>query len=215
MHFEILIEDQSCRATIEAVLPRILSNDHTHRLRSYRGSGQVPKDLVPKTSAKSRILLDRLPHILNGYGRSQQEGEALVVVVDCDEISCEELLGELKSCLQRSRPAPRTLFRLAIEEAEAWLLGDRTAILAAYPRARMKALDLYVQDSQCGTWEYLADVIHPGGRKALQDKPYGVIGAAKYEWAKTIAPLMNVEANLSPSFQKFRDGMRRVARGGM
>ena len=43
----------------------------------------------------------------------------------------------------------------AIEESEAWLLGDREALIAAYPDINLEILDTYVQDSQCGTWELL------------------------------------------------------------
>ena len=38
--------------------------------------------------------------------------------------------------LNTCNPRPRTLFRIAIEESEAWLLGDRAALKAAYPSAR-------------------------------------------------------------------------------
>jgi hypothetical protein len=56
-------------------------------------------------------------------------------------------------------PAPDTLFRLAIEEIEAWYFGDRDALLAAYPRAKLDVLGKYVQDSTCDTWELLAGAV--------------------------------------------------------
>ena len=110
-------------------------------------------------------------------------------------------------------PAPVTLFRIAIEESEAWLLGDPDAVMAAYPNARRAVLDRYVQDSVCGTWEALADAVHPDGAARLKRLGYPAAGAAKSEWAEKIAPHMDVERNRSKSFQVFRDGVRRLAAG--
>jgi len=117
------------------------------------------------------------------------------------------LLEILRSC----QPRPETLFRIAVEEMESWLLGDRTAIEAAYPRAKSRALDRYVQDSVCDTWETLADAIYPGGSAALRREGYPRIGQVKCAWAERIAPLMEPGRNASKSFQVFRDGLRRLA----
>ncbi|HQO28543.1 MAG TPA: hypothetical protein PKY22_03320, partial [Accumulibacter sp.] len=107
-------------------------------------------------------------------------------------------------------PAPQTLFRLAIEEVEAWYLGDRQAVLSAYPRAKTAVLDSYIQDSGCGTWEKLADALYPGGSAAFRKAGGRSPGQVKYEWAEKIGPLLEPERNLSPSFGKLRDGLRRL-----
>jgi hypothetical protein len=36
-------------------------------------------------------------------------------------------------------------------------------------------------------------------------------GDLKHEWAAKIGPLLDVDQNLSPSFAKLRDGLRRIA----
>jgi hypothetical protein len=120
----------------------------------------------------------------------------------------QELLDVLEAC----NPAPTAMFRIAIEEMEAWLLGDRNAILTAYPKARQRVLNGYQQDSICGTWELLADAIHKGGAKALKRKGWPAPGVEKCEWAGKIGPLLGVERNRSTSFQVFRDGVRELAR---
>ena len=94
---------------------------------------------------------------------------------------------------------------------EAWLLGDRDAVKAAYPNARNAVLNRYVQDSICGTWEVLADAIYRGGSAQLQRVGYPEEGRAKSEWAKQIARKMNVDRNRSKSFQVFRDAVRDLA----
>ena len=40
---------------------------------------------------------------------------------------------------------------------------------------------------------------------------YPGAGKAKHEWARRIAPHMDVDRNRSKSFQVFRDGVRRLA----
>lgn len=133
-----------------------------------------------------------------------------MVLVDSDDRDCNAFLGELKGLLAQCKPAPNTLFRLAIEEIEAWYLGDRQAILAAYPKAKIAILDGYRQDSICGTWERLADAVYPGGSSAIRKAGWPLPGQVKREWAESIVRHMDVEKNQSPSFTQFREGIRRL-----
>ena len=73
-------------------------------------------------------------------------------------------------------------------------------------------MNSYEQDSQCGTWEKLADTIYPGGLKSLHStgKRSQKVLKTKQEWARNIAPHMNIDYNQSPSFQQFRDGVKRL-----
>lgn len=217
MHFEILIEDLSGKKLLEALVPGILGSSgdpHTWRIIAYKGAGHIPRDLRGKPDPSKRLLLDQLPRLLAGYGNTYPDGihdTIIIVVVDCDHKQCAEFLAELNLILNSCISKPRTLFRLAIEECEAWLLGDRAAITKVYPRAKKAILDGYVQDSICGTWEKLADAIYPGGSMVLQSKPYFEIGTVKCEWAEKIGPHVNIEANISYSFGKFREGLKRLA----
>jgi hypothetical protein len=215
MHIEILVEDSSGAESIKTLMPRIIGPEggpHTWRIHSFKGIGRIPPKLRAKTDPAKRILLDQLPRLLGGYGKTPGI-DAVVVVLDNDRRDCTKFLKELQSLLKQCDPAPTTLFRLAIEEMEAWLLGDREALLAAYPKAKKKVLDHYQQDSLSGTWELLADAIYPGGQAAIQKAGWPLPGQIKHEWAEKIAPHMNVEINASYSFGKFRDGVRRLAAG--
>lgn len=216
MHFEVLVEDASGKIALEAILPKILGRNgeaHSFRIIAYKGVGQLPKGLRDASEARHRILLARLPRLLRGYGNSLQamaETAAVVVVVDLDQRDCMQFKNELLALVAGCHPAPQVLFRIAIEELEAWFMGDQAAVVKAYPRARKAALENYVQDSVCGTWESLAEAIHEGGAKKLKKQGWPAPGKAKCDWAREIAPRMNVERNLSKSFQVFRDGMRRL-----
>lgn len=209
MHIEVLVEDSSGERLLAQLLPQILGQQgdpHTWRLMSYKGIGRIPQGLTAKADPAKRILLDRLPKILRGYGKSPGY-DAVVVVVDSDRRDCKEFLQELKSVADQCKPAPNTMFRLAIEEIEAWYLGDRAALLDAYPRAKRDVLDRYVQDSVCGTWEMLADAIHVGGAAAIKKAGWPLPGQLKHEWAERIGPFMRLNQNVSPSFGKLRDGL--------
>ena len=218
MHFEILVEDQSGKIVLEAVTGKILDpvgTNHTSTIISYRGIGRIPENLRGTSDPRRRILLDRLPGLLRGYGKSLRNfPAALVVVVDLDNRDCLEFKREMVDVLDACDPKPTTLFRIAIEEIEAWLLGDSDAIRSAYPRAREQVLNGYVQDSVCGTWETLADAIHPGGARRLKKVGYPHVGQVKCDWATNIAPHLNPERNCSRSFQVFRDGLRSLVRTG-
>jgi len=215
MHFEILIEDQSGKIALNPILEKILGSSeehHTFRVIAYKGIGRLPKNLKGKTDPQKRILLDRLPRLLKGYGKSLQDIDAaVIVIVDLDDKDCKKFKQELLDLLNSFHPQPKTLFRIAIEEGEAWLLGDHDAIKTAYPRVKKQALKSYKQDSICGTWEKLADAIYPGGSEKLKKLGWPHTGIAKCEWAGKIAPHLNVDNNQSRSFQVFRDGILRLA----
>jgi Domain of unknown function (DUF4276) len=212
VHIEVLVEDSSGEKLLQYLLPKLLGQlgeSHTWRLHSYKGIGRIPKGLTAKADPAKRILLDRLPKLLRGYG-STPGIDAVVVLLDADTRNCKTFLKELKTLAKSCVPAPVTLFRLAIEELEAWYLGDRTALLKAYPRARKDVLKQYVQDSACGTWELLADAIYPGGSTAIKKSRWPLPGQIKHEWAEKIGPRMSLERNASISFCKFRDGVVRL-----
>ena len=213
MHFEVLVEDQSGKIALESIMEKILGPNyekHSWEIRAYKGIGRIPPNLRGTTDPKARILLDRLPSVLQGYGKSLDDSSSVVVLVDLDDKDCIKFKQDLLDVLNACNPRPKTLFRIAIEEGEAWLLGDRAAVKAAYPSAKEAILNNYIQDSICGTWEVLADAIHPGGSQPLK-VGYQVAGKAKSDWASNIAPFMDIDANKSKSFQVFRDGVRNLA----
>ena len=216
MHFEILVEDQSGKKALDVLVPKLVNADDTFDIKAYKGVGRIPEGLVTRTDPRKRILLDQLPRLLRGYGRTHAgypaEYEAAVVVVcDLDDRCLRAFRGDLLGLLRSVYPRPKTCFCLAIEEGEAWLLGDVPAVMQAYPRARRDILDGYVNDSICGTWERLADAVYPGGAIALSRKGWQAVGTEKSRWAEDISPEMDLDRNRSPSFQYFRNALRMLA----
>ncbi len=215
MHFEVLVEDQSGKKALDILIPKIIGNQHTFRVIEYRGIGHIPKNLKSSTDASKRILLDQLPRLLRGYGRTfasyrKDYPAAVIVVCDLDDKCLKAFRQDLFAVLGACNPRPETRFCIAIEEGEAWLLGDIPAIKTAYPNARDNVLNSYKNDAICGTWELLADAISQGGANGLKNKGWQAVGTEKSIWATRIAPHMNVEANSSPSFRYFRQKIQEL-----
>jgi len=217
MHFEILVEGQAELTALSILMGKILGEygkPHTWKIHKHRGIGRIPDKPRESPNRNDQTLLHNLPSKLRAYGDECRDDMIVVVLVDLDtRVACIEFKNELISLLDNCPRQPRALFRIAIEELEAWYLGDQRAVKRAYPEAQQHILDSYVQDSQIGTWEKLAEAIYPGGFAKL--KLYGKrsvrILEQKRVWAKDIAPFFDVDSNHSPSFQAFRDGLKRLA----
>jgi hypothetical protein len=215
MHYEFLTEDISGKTALEIIVPKILNSDlHTFEIHSYKGIGRIPKNLGGKPDASKRILLDQLPRILRGYGKTfasygKNYQVAVIVVCDLDNKCLKTFKSELQQLLDSCNPKPTTEFCIAVEEGEAWFLGDINAIKSAYPHAKDTILAAYKNDSICGTWEILAEAVSPHGVAGLSSRGWHAIGAEKSEWARNISPLMNIETNLSPSFIYFKDTVKK------
>jgi len=217
MHFEILVEGQTELTALSILMSKILgeyNQPHTWKIHKHQGIGRLPDNLSAKPKTYDRTLLHNLPSKLRAYGNSMGKQEVVVLLTDLDRREdCIAFKNELYSVLDLCKQKPNFLVRIAIEELESWYFGDRDAIIKAFQHCNKKAFEDYIQDAQCGTWEKLAEVIHPGGIKALEN--YGRrsvrILEEKRKWAAALAPIMNVEKNNSPSFCCFRDGLRRLA----
>lgn len=216
MHFEILVEDKSGKKALDILVPKIIGDEHTFRVISYKGIGRIPGDLRGSTDPKKRILLNRLPKLIRRYGKTfvnypPDYPAAVIVVCDLDNKHLNTFLEELHRVLETCTPQPETRFCIAIEEGEAWFLGDIPAIKKAYPRAKTAILSNDVNDSICGTWERLADAIFPGGSQELSVQGWQRVGAEKSAWSINITPHMDIETNKSHSFCFFCQKLEELA----
>ena len=215
MHFEILVEDQSGKRMLDILIPKIIGDQHSFQVHGYQGIGRIPRNLTSSTDARNRLLLSQLPRLLRAYGNTFSNypanyPAAVILVCDLDNRCLKLFREKLFTVLSVCNPKPETRFCIAVEEGEAWLLGDIPAIKAAYPNARDNVLNRYENDSICGTWEFLADAVFQGGSSALRRKGGQTVGTEKSAWAERIAPHMNVETNTSPSFCYFRRKIREL-----
>jgi hypothetical protein len=215
MHFEILIEDQSGKKALEVMTPKIVGDNHTIKIHPYKGIGRIPRNMKDTGNAGKRMLLENLPKLLKGYGKTFASYPAdypvvVILVCDLDDKCLKAFRQELFDILNQCNPKPETRFCFAIEEGEAWFLGDLNAVRTAYPRAKNNVLNAYINDSICGTWEILADAVYQGGSSALSVKGWQAVGTEKTKWAEKISPHMNIMNNTSPSFCYFRDKLSQL-----
>jgi hypothetical protein len=217
MHFEILVEGQSELTALSILMSKIIgeyNNPHTWKIHKHRGIGKIPDNPTAPPNRNDQSLLHNLPSKLRAYGAEENPNLVVVVLVDLDDKDdCVTFKNELVALLNYCDKKPSSLFRIAIEELEAWYLGDLTALKLAYPDMKQAIFDTYIQDSQIGTWEILADIVHVGGFNVLttNGKRSPLILQEKINWTKNICPHLNVEQNQSPSFRYFRDGLRQMA----
>ena len=200
MRLHILVEGPSEKVFLDTWLPRFLPKQHGYKVYTHRGKGRLNnKDLSASLDPKRQGLLDQLPAKLRAWDKSLDSAtDRVLVLVDADDEPCEQLKKRVAKAIQVCSPTLVALVRVAVEETEAFFMGDWRAIKSAYPRANQRRLSAYRPDEVCGTWELLRDVI---GAPAESE--------AKIEWALQIGehlgttPMDSQQGNRSPSFQHF------------
>lgn len=188
---------------LEALLPRLLPA-HSFQVYPHQGRGRLSTDPNKEPAPTQRGLFDNLATTLRVWGRHFDPAvDRVVVLADVDEDDCAELLGRLESLHKKINPRPRTIFRLAIEETEAWYLGDAAAVRKAFPEASRNKLAAWKPDRVGRTWELFQEII---GAQS-EDKP---------GWGEAMGAVLAVDEplerkNRSPSFRKFCRRVREHA----
>jgi hypothetical protein len=198
---EVLVEGAADVPVITEVLQRrfgLTARQH-FRIHPHQGIGKLPQNPLAKPNPKRLGLLDLLPTTLRGYGKWLDAESFVLVVIDSDDTPCTELLSNLNKMLRALPSKPRVLFRLAIEETESWFIADTSAVLKAYPKAKVAPLKKIAPDAIVGAWEKLA----------LSIGSTGSSGTDKRRWAEKICPHLNLENPPSPSLQKLISGIAR------
>jgi hypothetical protein len=198
MHLEVYVEEPSAEAALGILIPKIVGEAHSHRIYNLMG-----KD----------TLLRELPKRLRSYRGMSMQAMRIVALVDRDRDDCADLKQGLEAMAAAAKIPTRAArkpgqpaimdTRLAIEELEAWYIGDVPALRSAYPKVPA-TLDKWARfrfpDAVAGgTWETL--------ERALQRYGYHSGGLAKIKLARDVAAHMNPAANRSESFCRFRDAL--------
>lgn len=219
MQFEILVEDASGKILLEQIVPKILGpkgKPNQYRIVNIQELKYRMMAELPRKEARSlpwdTILLKTLTIQLRAYSKTwNRRNRVVVIVVDLDYRNYGQFFRKLEEVYNTNAPNLLGGVRLAVEEMEAWILGDLSAIRRAYPFAKDYVLSSYETDSICQTWEVLADAVFHGGSEKLTKIGYPHIGREKCRWAENIGQYIDVEKNRSPSFCAFRDLLRRWA----
>ena len=207
MLIEILSEDKSGAVVVERLAERISANegmDVEVNVHPHRGCGSLPKDMTAKPPKFANSLLDLLPSELRAYNKIYAGKDLiLIIALDSDDKDPQALRQEIYSVASKFAPDIRSVVGISTEEIEAWVLGDKSAIIEAYPDTNKDVLDSYVQDSVCGTWEILCRAVSENAEELI-DIGYPAIGHYKALWTENISKYMLPQRNVSPSFNTFK-----------
>ena len=138
-----------------------------------------------------------IPRKLRGWN---EPGDIRFVILhDQDNKDCVTLKKQLLEICQKNSERP-FIVRIACQELEAWYFGDLNALAQAYGKPKLRRLThqrkFRVPDSIPMPKEIL---------QKLLPEYQEISGAQK------IAPLMDIEQNVSTSFRQFVKGVRRLA----
>ncbi|PJJ54471.1 DUF4276 family protein [Hymenobacter chitinivorans] len=199
MQVIFLLEEESAEDALRQLIPRLLPAHYVPRFRSLGGW---------------QGLVDNLPTLLRAYGKRMtepgQQDLRIVVLLDADGVAERrfkllEDAAKSAGLLTLGQAKEGQLFHvfnaLAVQELEAWFLGDRQAITDAYPKVKthhFKGIDREPESSPKPN-DVLWGVLKAAGLYTT--------GKRKREWAETIAAKMDPGRNQSASFQYFRAGL--------
>jgi hypothetical protein len=189
MTIHVLVEGPSEREFFDGWGARLALKQKI-RVHPHQGKGSIPRDPLKLPDNRLRGLLDQLPAKLRGFAASlDSEADCVLVVVDADNDDPAELAGDIIGLAKKCAPRLQVKVTVAVEEMEAFYLGDLRALKLAYPHADMVLAREYVPDSVCGTWELFGRVI-------------GDDSGDKVGWAESMSKRMatNDGINRSPSF---------------
>ena len=207
MLIEILSEDKSGAVVVERLSERITESEGIKaqvNVHPHRGCGSLPKDMTAKPPKFANSLLDLLPSELRAYNKIYAGKDIiLIIAMDSDDKDPQALRHEIYSVAAKFAPDIRSVVGISTEEIEAWVLGDKSAIIEAYPDTNKAVLDSYVQDSVCGTWEILCRAVSDNAEELI-DIGYPAIGHYKALWTENISRYMLPQRNVSPSFNTFK-----------
>jgi Domain of unknown function (DUF4276) len=195
MHLEVLVEEPSAKAALDRLLPKAMMDRHTFTVHAFTGKSNLLDNLLPRLRA----------YALRFQNDPETAGWRIVVLIDEDRQNCVELKQAILDAGRTAGIHQRILARVAVEELEAWYLGDLTAIRAAYPRVPAtlnRRKGFRDPDSVAGgTWEALDRILKKSGYSG---------GLRKIAAAEAIAPHMDPGRNGSHSFRVFWQGVERL-----
>lgn len=212
MYFHFIVEDASTEVLLHKLMEKLLSDalKNQWRVHSYRGLGNFPKK--DGVNAKTGKLLNNLRVVLPGVSETLKKmpmPSVIIIVLDSDKRDPAAFQKGLEDFIKDLKIEVDHVFCLAVQEMESWLRGDKEALAAAYPNAKLDRLKNYEQDGPEANWEKLAELVYKGGIKQLKKDYPGYHGKQKSIWAERIGEHMQPERNQSPSFQHFYEEIRQ------
>ncbi len=182
MKLVFLLEEPSMKYLLDEILPRILPEEVSFQTISHKGK---------------RDLELSIPRKLRGWN---EPGDIRFVILhDQDNKDCIALKNHLLHICNENTNRP-TLVRIVCQELESWYFGDLNALAKAYEKPKL----LYLANRKKYRIPDAIPMPKEDLRKLLPEHQ-------QISGAKKVAPLMDIEQNLSTSFQQFVKGVKRIA----
>jgi hypothetical protein len=175
------LEEPSAQDALEGLLPRILPEGIQTEFLVFEGKQDLEKRMVRR---------------MRGWLRPNS---LFVVLRDQDSGDCRTIKGELVGKC-REGGQPEALVRIACRTLESWFLGDWEAVAMAFGSPRLKSL------SQKAMYRKPDALGNPVSELRKYLSTY-----QKRDGARRIGPLLDIERNLSRSFQVFVSGVQRLS----
>jgi hypothetical protein len=200
MQIDVLLEEPSAEEALRVILPKILAGRARFKLINMRNKCR----LIGELPASLRVKKTRL---------DAGEDLRIVVLVDRDNDGCQQLKARLERLAHDAGLSTKTspdqngcfqvVNRIAIEELEAWFMGDTEALKSAFSGLRGEAFPKsFNNPDNSGTWENLHRFLRV---KGIYKSSY-----PKIEAARKIAPHMELSRNRSRSFRHFCQGIEAL-----
>lgn len=178
MRVEILVEEESIKALLEMILPRICNNtkwiiNQNVFIRSFEGKNHLKKELPKKSKVYAQF----------------HEPVFMLVIQDQDSSNCVKLKQDIIELIKPSGLSNYKV-RIVCKELECWYLGDLDAIemiISASKAGKLKHKSKYKDPEKLNGKDELKKWVHP----------YGAI-----QFAHRIAPHLNLDENRSTSFNQ-------------
>lgn len=175
------LEEPSARAMLEGLLPGLVSDSVNTRFIVFEGKQDLEK---------------QLEHRIRGW---RSPDSKFVIIRDQDSGDCHTIKARLvEKCAAAGHPD--ALVRIACRELESWYLGDLSAVAKAFglPAIERRASEAKFRDP---------DRLNNPAQEliSLTQGRYQKIAGSR-----ALGPLLNANANVSPSFKVLLAGLRRL-----
>lgn len=178
-----LLEEESAKAMLESLLPRILHPDVRPRFIPFEGKQDLEKQLLKR---------------LRGYVNPQAR---FIVLRDQDNApDCMAVKANLAERCQQAGQAGKTLVRIACTELESFYLADLHAV--------EQGLAIQKLASQQGSAKFRSPDRLGNPSKELENLTKGEY--QKVSGSRVIGKFLDPENERSPSFKNLIKGIRRM-----
>ncbi|MBM2813611.1 MAG: hypothetical protein HW421_373 [Ignavibacteria bacterium] len=179
-HLVFLLEEESAKALLENLLPRIFQNI-TFKCIPFEGKSDLEGNFVKK---------------LKGYN---VPNTFFVILRDQDSADCYVIKNNLKEkCVDASKPD--TLIRIACQELESWYFGSLVSVEKVL---NISNLSHYSIDKR---YRIPDSIVNPKQElKKITNQKYRQVSSSR-----EIGNIMDYRNNTSKSFNVFIEGLKRI-----